>query len=627
MDNRNYFLAAILSIAVLLIWTLLMPPPEPVQPAQQQTIQGQALPDGTVPSAPGTVSPFEQFGLAGQGVALDRQTALQAVKRVTFDNAHMDGSISLVGGLVDDVRLKDHTVTLGGTEEVKVLNPRKGPKAFYATVGWVDPTGQVKTPDLNTQWSLAEGSQSLSKDTPVTLEWDNGEGVIFRRTISIDDWYVFNIEQSVENRTGGTIALTPYGFVQRKGLPEGRSIYILHEGFIGVFDDEKTEKKYRKIAKADEPFRSPGTSGWIGITDKYWMAAFVPEQGKGFIGEYVYGQQQDLYRSSFQAQSATLIQDGATALATNQLFAGAKKFDVVNMYKQEEGFPRFDLAIDWGMFFFLTRPLFRALEFFGQLIGNFGVSILIVTVIVKLIFFPLANQSYAAMSKMKKLQPRMIEIRDRYKEDKPKMQQEMMALYKKEQVNPAAGCLPILVQIPVFFALYKVLYVTLEMRHAPFFGWIQDLSAPDPTSIFNLFGLLPYEPTAIPVIGQFLGIGIWPLIMGITMWVQMKMNPPPTDPIQERIFNLMPILFTFLLATFPAGLVIYWTWNNFLSLVQQYVIMKRMGVEVTLIENMKLDKLVGGLKSAGASSGAKFSGKDAPAKSDSQKEGRTGGDA
>ena len=462
-----------------------------------------------------------------------------------------------------------------------LLSPAGGPHPYYTEHGYVGGTGaeDLSLPTADTLWT-AGGQGPLTQSSPVTLTYDNGKGLKFTRTISVDEKYMFTIDDKVANTGADPVTIYPYALVSRHELPLVKGYYILHEGLIGVVDDGLEEISYKKAA--DNPpqiFKSK--SGWLGITDKYWAAVVIPEQGKPFQAKFSGTQAEGHDR--FQADylmDALKVAPGETAEAKGQVFAGAKEVNLVDRYAQRYAIPKFDLLIDWGWFYFLTKPMFFALDFFYKLVGNFGVAILIVTFCIKLVLFPLANKSYVSMSKMKKLGPEMQRIKERYEDDRTRQQQAMMELYKKEKVNPASGCLPILVQIPIFFALYKVLFVTIEMRHAPFFGWIQDLSAPDPTSIFNLFGLIPWTPP------EFLMIGIWPLIMGVSMWVQMKLNPAPPDPVQQKVFAWMPVFFTFLLARFPAGLVIYWAWNNTLSVIQQSVIMSRQGVDIPLLENL-----------------------------------------
>jgi YidC/Oxa1 family membrane protein insertase len=436
-------------------------------------------------------------------------------------------------------------------------------------------------------------SGSLTAATPIEITWNNGEGLTFRRKISLDDKFMFTITQSVENNSATAVELFPYGRISRHGEPETTGFYILHEGFLGVFNNTLEEANYDDV-RDDGSIDFETQSGWLGFTDKYWLTALIPDQSLNVRATYsdTITSRSDRFRTQYIYAEGNTIAPGGRSEVTNHFFAGAKENAVLVDYGTELNIPRFDFAIDWGLFRFFTRPLFRLLDFFGKTFGNFGIAILLTTVIVKLAFFPLANKQYRSMGQMKKIQPEMVALRERYADDKVKQQQELMALYKREQVNPMAGCLPILLQIPVFFAIYKVLFVTIEMRQAPFFGWIQDLAAPDPTTMFNLFGLLPWDPSGIPVIGTTLALGVWPLIMGLSMFIQMRMNPAPQDPIQEKMFLFMPIIFTFLLARFPAGLVIYWAWNNTLSILQQYVIMRRSGVEVELGKNIGLDKLM-----------------------------------
>ncbi len=603
-NNRNLILAIALSVVILVVWQAMFPPPEP--PPQQradQTVQQQAsesqpgttpVPTGdSAPPVPATTAPAVPGG-AAQPPA--RETAVAEAARIPVDTPSLRGSISLKGARIDDIVLKKFRETVKrDSNQVTLLSPSGTQAPFYAEHGWsVPPNSGVKAPTTDTVWT-ADTSTTLTPDNPVTLTYDNGEGLVFRRTISVDADYMFNIEQQVENRTGQAVTIYPYGLVSRHGEPLTSGFYILHEGPIGYLGQEGLQEfSYSNLI--DETYNYKATSGWLGITDKYWAATLIPDQATPYDASFRAFNR--VTRYDFQADylgAPVTIEPGASQSVSSKLFAGAKQTSLVDGYEERYGIAKFELMIDWGWFYFITKPLFYALDFFNRTFGNFGVAILVVTVLIKLVFFPLANKSYESMSKMKKLQPDMMRIRDRYKDDRMKQQQEMMALYKKEKVNPMSGCLPILIQIPVFFALYKVLYVTIEARHAPFFGWIQDLSAPDPTSIFNLFGLLPYS------VPEFLMIGIWPLLMGFTMFVQMKLNPAPADPIQQKIFTWMPVLFTFLLATFPAGLVIYWTWNNFLSILQQWFIMRRQGVDVNLLENMGFKKNANGARSGSTS--------------------------
>ena len=462
-------------------------------------------------------------------------------------------------------------------------------KPYFAEYGFIAaPGANAKLPGGDTLWAVESGS-TLTPATPVTLKWDNGEGLVFHRKISLDDHFLFTVEDRIENKSGAPVTLYPYGLVSRTGKPAGKAYYILHEGFIGEFKDNGEETiKYASAVK-DGPKTVSDSEGWLGITDKYWAAALVPQAGRHFTARFSAeaAANADPEHESYQADfryNALTIAPGGSETVTNRLFAGAKVSKLVNQYR-DEGIYRFNLLIDWGYFWFLTQPVFKAIDLIAHETGNFGIAILIVTVLIKAAFFPLANRSYESMSKMKKLQPEMERIKELHADDKMRQQQEVMELYKKEKVNPIAGCLPMVIQIPVFFSLYKVLFVTIEMRHAPFFGWIHDLSAPDPTTLFNLFGLIPWAPPA------YLLIGAWPLIMGFTMFVQQRMNPAPADPVQQQIFTWMPVIFTFMLASFPAGLVIYWAWNNTLSVLQQGIIMRRQGVKIEIFSNLGLEKL------------------------------------
>jgi YidC/Oxa1 family membrane protein insertase len=595
-NNRNFLLALVLSVMVIFAWqALFMPSEEDLalqRQAQQQQTQpapgvqqpGAPQPSASAPTAPGATAPASP----AVTVTKTRQAALAESPRLPVQTPSLQGSISLKGARIDDLVLSHFKETVKpDSEQVKLFSPSGSPEPYYVEHGWAVAANAAKVPNASTIWT-AETSHPLTPDTPVVLRYDNGEGLIFRRTISVDRDYMFTVAQEVENKTDKAVVLHPYGLISRHGQPVTAGFYILHEGLIGVIGEEGLKEiGYSDALKAGTTSLN-GTAGWLGITDKYWASALIPDQ------KVAYGANFKAWttgtRNDFQADfllGPVTVEPGAKQAVTSRLFAGAKQTNLIDDYEDKLGIYKFELMIDWGWFHFITKPLFFALDFFYRLLGNFGVAILIVTVLIKLAFFPLANKSYESMSKMKKLQPEVERMRERYKDDRVKQQQAMMEMYRKEKINPMSGCLPILIQIPVFFALYKVLYITIEARHAPFFGWIQDLSAPDPTTIFNLFGLIPWDPP------QFLMLGIWPIIMGITMFVQMKLNPAPADPVQQKIFTWMPVLFTFLLAAFPAGLVIYWTWNNSLSILQQWFIMRRQGVEVNLLENMGLRKSAG----------------------------------
>lgn len=589
-NNRNMILAVVLSMIVLFGWQFFIAGPQLEQAqreaelATSQQTTGQSA-DLATPGADGTATTS-----ADMAVFATRDEALAATDRVAIQTGSLSGSISLTGARIDDLHLTRYNETPDpDSPTITLLSPVGSPQPYYLEQGWIAPSGSnVAIPDGQTEWTLESG-ETLTADTPVTLAWDNGEGLIFRRTISVDQNYMFTVDQSVENTAQGDVSLFPYSRVARLYTPQTQNFFILHEGPIGVLGGNLIETGYNNL-RDDENQTMTSTGGWLGFTDKYWATAIVPPQDETVNARFFHGTNAPSgndYRANFITEQPVVVPAGGSASHQSQVFAGAKVESILSGYAQSYGIGQFDLLIDWGWLHFITYPMFLAIRWLYELLGNFGLAILAVTVIVKAIFFPLANKSYASMANMRRVQPKMKEIQEKYKDDRAGQQQAMMELYKTEKINPVAGCWPILIQIPVFFALYKVLFVTIEMRHAPFFGWIQDLAAPDPTTVFNLFGLLPFDPSSVPVIGSFLMLGIWPLIMGVTMWVQMRLNPAPADPTQAIIFNWMPVIFTFMLAGFPAGLVIYWAWNNFLSIVQQWVIMKRHGVEVDLLGNIK----------------------------------------
>lgn len=601
-ENKNLIVAIALSMAILIGWQYFFAAPEAERHRQAQQQSAQVNPNA--PNAPATPSQAGGPSVpvpgtvpaspAAQAVE-SREAALARSPRVAIDTPAIRGSINLRGGRVDDVSLKTYHETVDPkSPNIVLFSPSGTQNPYYAEFGWVGAEPGA-LPGTNTLWTADKST--LTSSSPVTMTWDNGQGQIFRRVVSVDDKFMFTVKDSVENRGSAPITLHPYGLVSRHGTPTTLGYYVLHEGLIGFVGDQGLQEyTYSKLDK-ESPVPGQNTlgkvwdnavGGFLGITDKYWAAAVVPDQAQAYQGSFT--ARQDPTGKVYQANvlgAAQTLQPGATTEMTQRLFAGAKEVAVVDQYQDGYGIKNFDRLIDWGWFYFITKPLFKVLDFFYRLFGNFGVAILIVTVILKIFFFPLANKSYASMAKMKAVQPEMTSIRERYADDKVKQQQALMELYKKEKINPVAGCWPVLIQIPVFFALYKVLFVTIEMRHAPFFGWIRDLAAPDPTSVFNLFGLLPYNPGAVPVIGHFLMLGAWPLMMGITMWLQMKMNPEPPDPVQRQVFAWMPVIFTFMLGSFPAGLVIYWAWNNLLSVTQQGFIMRRNGVKIELWDNLR----------------------------------------
>jgi YidC/Oxa1 family membrane protein insertase len=600
-NQKNLLLAIVLSVSVLLFWQLFYAGPKlkddqerrqrlQVEQTQTQTNQPGGAPKVAPETVPGTAPTMGGvLPSSGSTAVVTREAALQASPRVPISTPSLHGSIALKGGRLDDIVLAKYRETVeANSPNVVLFSPSGAPEPYYAEYGWVAGAGTTQpVPDRDTLWRVEKGS-TLTPESPVTLAWDNGKGAVFRRMFSVDTDYLVTVTDEVENKTGAPIALYPYAIISRHGMPKVQGYWILHEGLIGVLGDAGLQEiTYADALKdgASKPFKQTG--GWLGLTDKYWAAALIPDQKQPYEAELRgtkgAGAAKDRFETGYALGTFT-VPPGEKRSATNSLFAGAKQMTLIESYGQKLGTKQFDLLIDWGYFFFITKPLFKLLHWLSQLFGNYGLAILATTVLVKAAFFPLANKSYESMAKMKKLQPEMEKIRDRFKEDRVRQQQELMALYKNEKINPMAGCLPIALQIPVFFALYKVLFVTIDMRHAPFFGWIRDLSAPDPTSLFNLFGLLPY------VVPEFLHVGVWPLIMGATMWVQMQLNPQQPDPMQQKIFNWMPVIFTFLLASFPAGLVIYWAWNNVLSLLQQYAIMRKNKTEVHLWKNLGIDK-------------------------------------
>ena len=583
IDNRNMILAVVLSIAILLAFDMFgtKKAPQPPQGEAQKTEQaktaqpkpGDARP--AVPSAggkiqaPATPSPAQ---LSPADIGKSREAFLKAGPRIRISAPRVHGSIALAGARFDDLTLVDYREGLDAkSPEIVLLIPKGADNAYFAEFGWVAGDGQPVPGDA-TVWTADR--DILSPKTPVTLTWDNGQGLKFIRVYAIDDNFMFTVTQRVENAGTKAATLYPYGLISRRGTPKVAGFYILHEGPYGVSDGKLTEFTYKDLQEKGQVSQS-GKGGWIGMTDKYWLAALVPDQQQATVHtRYVHlkDAKEDVYQVDYLNPVMT-VAPGASIEVKDRLFTGAKEVKLMDAYVSALKIDRFDLAIDFGWFYFLTKPIFYALLYINEHVKNFGISILLLTVFIKLVFFPLANKSYESMSKMKKLQPEIMKLRERFPNDKAKMNEEMMALYKREKANPASGCLPILIQIPVFFALYKVLFVNIEMRHAPFYGWIKDLSAHDPTTVFNLFGLVPWAPP------EYLMVGIWPILMGITMFLQQKLNPQPTDPVQAKIFLFLPIMFTFLLAQFPAGLVIYWTWNNILSMLQQWVIMRRMGIK------------------------------------------------
>jgi YidC/Oxa1 family membrane protein insertase len=594
-DTRNLILAIGMSLLVIISWNYFFGKPTVTAVRENQTrIDQTPAPPAAVPGAPAVPGqPVNGLEPALPGAAANPQASREAVlastPRVSIDTPNLQGSINLRSGRIDDVSLKGYRETIDPkSPNIVLLAPVGSPTPYVVGTGFIPQGGNVAVPLPDTLWTA--DSDKLTPEKPVTLSWDNGQGQTFRRKISVDRDFMFTFEDTVENKGAAPVTLVPYARAIRVGKPKTDGYAVLHEGFVGVVGGSRVQEiTYDGIEKETRATKTlAGTSGWVGFTDKYWAVALAPEQDKQFDASFSSSgpDTQKTYQTALIEQPQT-IAPGDSSGFTTRIFAGAKVTKTIDDYQASLGIKNFDLIIDWGWFYFITKPLFWVIDFIYRYTGNFGYAILIVTVLVKLVFFPLANKSYMSMAKMKAVQPEMMAIRDRYPDDKQKQQQELMELYKKEKINPVAGCLPILVQIPVFFALYKVIFITIEMRHAPFLGWVRDLSAPDPTNLFTLFGLIPVDPTQVPLLGQFLHLGIWPIIMGISMFIQMKMNPEPTDPIQKQMFAWMPVIFTFMLGSFPAGLVIYWTWNNLLSVLQQGFIMKKAGVKIELWDNLR----------------------------------------
>jgi len=582
-STRNTIIFIVCSALILLIyWVAVLRPQADARRAAQQAEASQQASPTAADAANTALRPDSAIFVT------DRTRALGNVARVPIETPTLKGSLSLQGGRIDDLFLIRYRETIDASSPpVELFRPQGMEHAYFAQFGWTGPNVPGGVPGPNTVWSLTQGSV-LTPGSPVTLTWDNGQGLRFTRVIAIDAQYLFTVTDTVANLGTQAIQIAPYGTVQRQGVPTdlGKQM-ILHEGAIGSFKKGNgyvTEQlKYKDWAKKPrETFTSTG--GWLGITDKYWLAALIPPQAEQIQAEFrVRGDDTlNIHEASLLGATRT-IQPGGQVVETQRLFAGAKRNEILKSYEDSLKLPRFIYAIDWGNLFFLTRPIFMVVEFFFGLFGNFGLAILALTVVVKLIMFPLANKAYESLSKMRTLQPKMEEIKKKHPDDPQKQQQETMALYQREKINPLAGCIPIVIQIPVFYALYKVLFVTIEMRHAPFFGWIHDLSARDPSSIWTLFGLIPWDPATLPMIGGLLNgplhLGVLPLFYGLTMWLQQSMNPPAPDPVQRQIFAFMPLVFTFIMAPFAAGLLIYWAWNNILSVLQQYVIMHRFKAE------------------------------------------------
>ena len=557
MDSKNVIAAISLSAAVIILYGLFFAPPPP-NPDQINNEKNKIEQTGN--EAPSLDQNVEVSKIS-------RDEAIENEDRINFENSTVIGSISLVGASIDDLTFKKYTNTLNGDDNIVLLNPKKIENGYYVETGWATTNKDINVPNSKSVWK-PEGNNKLSPNSPVKISWTNDQNIKFVKDISIDDQYLFKVKQTIINNSEKTYNFYPYGQIIRNIAPDVTDFYILHEGLIGVFDDQLVEEDYDDIE--EKKFSVNADKGWLGITDKYWITSLIPQENRKFRTDFDY---KNKFRANFIETSATEVGANETKSNEIRIIIAAKEVDIIDGYAENLNISKYDLAIDWGWFYFIVKPLFFVIDYFFKLTGNFGIAIILITICIRIVFFPLANYSFRSMAKMKVLQPEMTRLKELHKEDKMKLQQEMMALYKKEKVNPVSGCLPIFIQIPFFFAIYKMLFVTIEMRHQPFFGWIKDLSEKDPTSIFNIFGLIPWDPPS------FLIIGAWPVAMGITMWLQQKLNPTPPDPVQAKIFMFFPLFLTVILAPFPSGLVIYWTINNILTMAQQYVIMKRTTVK------------------------------------------------
>ena len=556
MDSKNTIAAIALSSAVIVLYSLFFVPEKPV--VNQNSVEKEKIEQST-----DTPSLDQKENL----LKISREDALNENERVGFENENVIGSISLKGAAIDDLTFKNYNLELGGDEKITLLGPRNIEEGYLIESGFVTSDKNIDIPNSETIWSI-KGNKKLTESSPISLSWTNDQGITFKKQISLDDKYLFSIKQSVINSTSNKYEFYSYGQIIRNEIPDIIDFLILHEGLIATLDEELIEQDYDDIQ--EKKFTRTAQKGWLGISDKYWISSLIPPKNKEFKTTFDY---KDKFRANFIATEPLKLNENSSIEEKLQVIVAAKRVDVIDGYAKSLSIDKFDLVIDWGFLYFITKPLFFGIDYFFKLLGNYGLAIIAITICIRLVFFPLANFSFRSMAKMKALTPEMTRLKELHKNDKMKLQQEMMALYKKEQVNPMSGCLPILIQIPVFFALYKVLFVTIEMRHMPFYGWIHDLSERDPTSIFNLFGLLPYD------VPSFLMIGAWPVAMGVSMWVQQKLNPAPTDPMQAKIFMFFPLFLTVILAPFPSGLVIYWTVNNILTMAQQLFIMKRTTVK------------------------------------------------
>lgn len=605
-ENRNFLLAAVIAIGILFFYQafILDPMARDREAAEQATAETQVQETGD--DAPQAADSGFAAGLGENGMS--REDALARSQRIEIRTEALSGSLSLTGARIDDLQLLRYETEVDSGVPVTLMSPEGFDGYQFAASGWLGGANAPQgLPGLSTNWTLVEGDV-LTETTPVVLEHAAGD-LTFRRTISVDENYLFTVNDTVINNGSAAVSLRPYALVRQHGVPADlQNFFVLHEGAVGVIDGTHFDRKFKKWEDEGLIERN-GPGGWMGITSKYWLAAVAPEGQPNVRAQFRVVSRPDrpVFESNYLSDAETLA-PGATLESTSYVFAGAKKQPILAAYENDLGIDRLTMAIDWGMFWFLTRPFFAALHFFYGVLGNYGLAIMVVTLLIKLVLFPLNNRAFASMAKMRSAAPKMTEIRERYKDDPQAQQKAMMELYRKERINPVAGCLPMLPQIPIFFALYKTVFISLDARHAPFFGWIQDMSAPDPTMIGNLFGLLPYDPSGLPIVGPILAIGVWPLLMGVTMWAQQSLNPPPADKIQRQIFAFMPVIFTIIMAPFPAALIIYWSWNNTLTIGQQYLIMRRQGVVTELDRNFfKLRS-----KLTGKAVPVKYQGEDTP---------------
>ena len=557
MDTRNVIAAISLSAAVIILYSLFFAPP----PITKENLAEKNKTEQNT-DAPSLVQEEKLKEIS-------REDALSESKRIQFENQSIVGSISLKGAAIDDLTFKEYNVSLESDEKVKLLNPKNAKEGYFIESGFITTDKNIDIPNSNSIWSIS-GNNKLTSNSPIKLSWINNQGITFEKEITLDDKFLFTIKQRIINSTNNEYDFYSYGQIIRKEIPDISNFYILHEGLLATLDEELFEEDYDDIQ--EKKFSKTSQKGWLGISDKFWITSLIPPNGKEFKTTFDY---KNKFRANFVTTEPLELKKNSSIDDKMQIIVAAKRVDVIDGYAESLNIDKFDLAIDWGIMYWITKPLFHGIDYFFKLLGNYGLAIIAITICIRLAFFPLANFSFRSMAKMKALQPEMARLKELHKDDKMKLQQAMMALYKKEKVNPMSGCLPILVQIPVFFALYKVLFVTIEMRQMPFYGWIHDLSERDPTSLFNLFGLLPYD------VPSFLMIGAWPVAMGVSMFIQQKLNPAPPDPIQAKIFMFFPLFLTIILAPFPAGLVIYWTVNNILTMAQQVFIMRRTKVKTT----------------------------------------------